>query len=69
LRETAGAARTRASLRPLFSGGTSKVQPSGAARREIAKPYSPSLQFAVIAAEAGQYDKVRTPHFAVQHSL
>src|SRR3954466_15718073 len=35
--ETAGAARTRSSLRPLFSGGTTKRKTPGAMRREIVK--------------------------------
>ena len=34
--ETAGAARTRSSLRPLFSGGPTTMQASGDQRREIA---------------------------------
>src|SRR5437879_5077174 len=38
-RETAGAARTRSSLRPLFSRAGSFQQTSGAMRREIAKLY------------------------------
>src|SRR5439155_8933471 len=38
-RETAGAASTRSSLRPLFRGGQTKMQTSGAKRREIAKSY------------------------------
>ena len=51
-RETAGAASTRSSLRPLFLGGT-KMQTSGAARREIANTYS-----VVIPAKAGiQYSR------------
>src|SRR5436190_20256062 len=36
-RETAGAASTRSSLRPLSSGGQTKMQTSGARRREKAK--------------------------------
>src|SRR5215204_4624168 len=36
-RETAGAASTRSSLRPLFRRGQTKVQTSGDQRREIAK--------------------------------
>src|SRR5580704_12733061 len=39
-RETAGAAHTRSSLRPLFSGGETKCKSSNASRREIAKSYS-----------------------------
>ena len=39
-RETAGAASTRSSLRPLSSGGQTKMQTSGALRREIAASYS-----------------------------
>jgi len=38
--ETAGAACTRSSLRPLIPGGTTVLQNSGAVSREIAKPYS-----------------------------
>ena len=38
--ETAGAARTRSSLRPLFSEGANEMQTSGAARREIANAHS-----------------------------
>src|SRR5215207_1563811 len=38
-RETAGAASTRSSLRPLSSGGQTKMQTSGGMRREIAKLY------------------------------
>jgi hypothetical protein len=38
-RETAGAARIRLSLRPLFSEGGSEQQNSGELSREIAKPY------------------------------
>jgi hypothetical protein len=36
-RETAGAARTRLSLRPLVSRGRKSTQSSGVSRREIAK--------------------------------
>jgi hypothetical protein len=36
-RETAGAASTRLSLRPLLSGGRKMTQTSGALRREIVK--------------------------------
>src|SRR6266513_5869893 len=39
-RETAGAASTRSSLRPLFRGGQTKMQTSGAKRREIVASYS-----------------------------
>ena len=39
-RETAGAACTRSSLRPLISEGSEVMQTSGAMRREIAKSYS-----------------------------
>ena len=40
-RETAGAASTRSSLRPLiFEEGQTKMQTSGVSRREIAKSYS-----------------------------
>jgi hypothetical protein len=38
-RETAGAARTRSSLRPLNSGGPTFLQSSGASRREDAQLY------------------------------
>src|SRR5437899_4779724 len=38
-RETAGAASTRSSLRPLSSGGQTKKQTSGETRRENAKSY------------------------------
>jgi hypothetical protein len=38
-RETAGAARTRSSLRPLIGEGRKFQQTSGATRREIAKAY------------------------------
>src|SRR5437879_5905298 len=38
-RETAGAASTRSSLRPLSSGGQTKMQTSGDQRREIARLY------------------------------
>jgi hypothetical protein len=37
--ETAGAARTRSSLRPLSLEGQKFMQASGAQRREIAEPY------------------------------
>src|SRR5216117_1976963 len=37
-RETAGAASTRSSLRPLFKRGQKEMQTSDAMRREIAKP-------------------------------
>jgi hypothetical protein len=43
-RETAGAARTRLSLRPLFDEGGKKKQIPGATRRGIAKVYPPSLR-------------------------
>ena len=39
-RETAGAASTRSSLRPLFEEGQTKMQNSGEMRREIAASYS-----------------------------
>ena len=39
-RETAGAASTRPSLRPLFSGGQTKMQASGDQRREKANSHS-----------------------------
>src|SRR5205814_6494064 len=39
-RETAGAASTRSSLRPLFSRRATKMQTSGAMRREITNTYS-----------------------------
>jgi hypothetical protein len=43
--ETAGAARIRHSLRPLFLRGAPKIkQTSGASRREIAKLRLPSLR-------------------------
>src|ERR1700675_2638136 len=48
-RETAGAARTRLSLRPLFEEGGKKQQTPGETRRGIAKVYP-----AVIASEAKQ---------------
>src|SRR5206468_5460098 len=38
--ETAGAARTRSSLRPLMKRGQASRYNSGASRREIAKSYS-----------------------------
>ena len=41
-RETAGAASTRSSLRPLFRRGQAKMQTSGAMRRENAKSYPAS---------------------------
>src|SRR5829696_3618415 len=41
-RETAGAASTRSSLHPLNSGGQTKMQTSGAMRREKAKLFPPS---------------------------
>jgi len=37
--ETAGAARTRLSLRPLCFRGQQSTQSSGASRREIVDPY------------------------------
>src|SRR5437879_8126686 len=44
-RETAGAASTRSSLRPLFSGGQEvDSKPRAKTRREIAKLYPPSLR-------------------------
>src|SRR6266571_1719373 len=43
-RETAGAASTRSSLRPLFRRGQTKLQTSGSMRRENAKLYPPSLR-------------------------
>jgi hypothetical protein len=43
-RETAGAASTRSSLRPLISRGQTKMQTSGDQRRENAKLYPPSLR-------------------------
>src|SRR5256885_6331049 len=39
-RETAGAASTRSFLRPLFRRGQTKLQTSGAMRREIVASYS-----------------------------
>src|SRR5687768_5881330 len=43
--ETAGAARTRSSLRPLtFRGGETKCKTSGASRRENAELCLPSLR-------------------------
>src|SRR5260370_36963248 len=36
--ETAGAARTRLSLRPLYFGGQRSCKPSGVSRREIMEP-------------------------------
>ena len=42
--ETAGAARTRSSLRPLFGEGKDFSHSSGAMRRENAKLYLPSLR-------------------------
>src|SRR5213594_5095419 len=43
-RETAGAASTRSSLRPLFRGGQTKMQSSGDPRREKAKVCLSSLR-------------------------
>src|SRR3954468_15940427 len=43
-RETAGAASTRSSLRPLFRRGQTKMQNLGRTRREIAKLCPPSLR-------------------------
>ena len=48
-RETAGAASTRSSLRPLFRRGQTKMQTSGDQRREIAASHS-----TVIAREGGR---------------
>src|ERR1700738_4879666 len=42
--ETAGAARTRSSLRPLFSEGEDFPHNSGASRRGIEQPCLPSLR-------------------------
>ena len=47
-RETAGAASTRSSLRPLFSRGQTKMQTSGDQRRENAKLYPAVIASAVV---------------------
>src|SRR5256885_3457521 len=58
-RETAGAASTRSSLRPLSSGGQTKIQTSGDQRREIANVYSAlrieSENSSVVPANAGTH--------------
>ena len=43
--ETAGAARTRSSLRPLFEEGANEMQTSGELRRENANVYLSCLKF------------------------
>ena len=51
-RETAGAARTRLSLRPLFDEGERQTQTPGETRRGIAKVWLLLLLFAEILAVA-----------------
>jgi hypothetical protein len=52
-RETAGAASTRSSLRPLFEETANETQTSDATRRENAKSYSVVIRSVVITRAGG----------------